>query len=123
MDRQQIQAAKRREDSGLEQPRARPSENRSDVDLHGMTLAEAEAHIRSALRNLLASRPGQVSVRIITGKGLHSGEFGSVLARRIHELVSREFAREIVEIQDSPAETMVDGLPIRGHFDVLLKSV
>ena len=92
------------------------------IDLHGMTLEGAKHYLRRRLETILQKR-GKHSVRIITGKGVHSGSYGGgVLAKEIHGFTKREFHHYIVAIQDSPHEVAIDGLPIRGHFDVTLKS-
>lgn len=47
------------------------------VDLHGLKADEAATRIRSALRT--ARMEGRVSIRLITGKGLHSDQGRAVL--------------------------------------------
>lgn len=92
------------------------------VDLHRLTVAEAEARVARVLAGLVDGlKPGdRIKVQIITGKGRHSGSGGAVLAREIHRFVRRQFGASIVAIEDSPADLVVGELPIRGHFHVTL---
>lgn len=93
------------------------------LDLHRMTLAEAEYAVDRFVGDLLnasAGRGGEVTVTIITGKGRHSGEGGGVLAKEIHHYVQRRYGRQIVAIEESPANLVIGELPIRGHFKVIL---
>lgn len=93
------------------------------IDLHRLTMAEAEARVDGVLKGLLAglhSAGASVRVQIITGKGRHSGDGGAVLAREVHRYVRQRYAGHIISIEDSPADLVVGGLPIRGHFHVTL---
>jgi hypothetical protein len=89
------------------------------LDLHRMTLVEAEAAVDRFLAPLLTGRGGEVTVTIVTGKGRHSGEGGGVLAKEIHGYVRRRYGAQIVAIEESPADLKVGGLPLRGHFKVV----
>ena len=44
-----------------------------------------------------------------------------VLGREIHDYVSNKYVHNIVEIDDSPCDVLVHGVPIRGHFNVIFK--
>ncbi len=101
---------------------ARVPEQAIKIDLHRMTLGEAEAQVERVLSRLISGlAPGaQVKVQIITGKGRHSGGGAAVLPREIHRYVKKRFAAHLVTIEDSPADLVVGELPIRGHFHVTL---
>jgi DNA-nicking Smr family endonuclease len=133
MDAAIVEKKKRRDeretfDGGI--ARARPAGGgppgpiERDVDLHRMTLAEAIAAVDAAIGGDLAQMRGaqqQVVLKIITGKGLHSGASGSVLAREVHRHVKTRYALHIVAIEESPAEVKLGGVPMRGHFKVTLR--
>ena len=66
--------------------------------------------------------PGaRATLNIITGKGLNSGMGGGVLAREIPDWVRERFAKHIVDMDESPAEVQLGGIPIRGYFRVTIK--
>ncbi len=90
------------------------------LDLHGLTANEAKDEIRRFLDRLIAQTHGKFTVRIITGKGLHSRD-GAVLPREAHHFVSQRYSDRIVRLDDSPADVLLGGIPIRGHFDVILR--
>lgn len=90
------------------------------LDLHGLTAEEARDEIRQFIDRLLSQTHGKFTVRIITGKGLHSRD-GAVLPRDSHYFVKQRYSDRIVRIDDSPADVLLGGIPIRGHFDVVLK--
>lgn len=58
-----------------------------EVDLHGLTLAQAEAALRSFLSRAIQRRLG--CVRIVHGKGLRSGNRGPVLKLMVNRLLPR----------------------------------
>jgi DNA-nicking Smr family endonuclease len=92
------------------------------IDLHGFTLREALTVVHSRIASVLASASGIIHIRIITGKGRHSGEGGSVLAREVHAEVRARYQRRIQRLDEAPTDVVVGDLPIRGHFDVWLRS-
>lgn len=98
----------------------RSSATKHSIDLHGKTLDEAKAALRS-LMNQLAKSGGEIELRVITGKGRNSGSGGGVLAREIYDFFKRSFSSDIVRIDTDPMDTMIGGLPLRGHFDALLR--
>jgi hypothetical protein len=59
-------------------------------------------------------------VKIITGKGHHSQRGDSVLAKEIHSFVLQTFRHIILEIEDSPDQVRLAGIPLRGHFHVTI---
>ena len=59
----------------------------SEIDLHGMTGAEAAAHLNAFLRTARAQQ--WRCVRVIHGKGLRSGNRGPVLKNTVNALLRR----------------------------------
>ena len=55
---------------------------RAEIDLHGLTIAEAKPHLAAFIDN--CARNGQHCVRIIHGKGLGSGHRGPVLKTNVN---------------------------------------
>lgn len=107
-----------------QKPRAK-SRGRSElasfsIDLHGDTLSVACDRLRGYIADKIASH-GHFKLRVITGKGRHSGEGGGILSESVHDFVKKQFWDNIVSIESSPHETKVGGLPVRGHFDVEIK--
>lgn len=91
------------------------------VDLHGLTLSEAQNRLAKLLDTLLAGPRSEVEVMVITGKGRHSRAGGGVLAKEVHAYVSRYFSKYITRIDSSPGDVLLEGVPIRGHFTMMLK--
>lgn len=100
-----------------------PLQHQDIIDLHGLRLQEAQELCADVIHQALreARLQSHVSFRIITGKGRHSGVEGPVLSKEIHRFVLQEFQAWIVKIDDSPDEVALDGIPVRGHFDLILK--
>jgi DNA-nicking Smr family endonuclease len=62
----------------------------SEIDLHGLSVAQAAAHLHAFLR---AARARQIRcVRVIHGKGLRSGSRGPVLKNAVNALLRRSDA-------------------------------
>jgi DNA-nicking Smr family endonuclease len=59
----------------------------AEIDLHGLTLAEARAQLREFLRGAAARRLR--CLRIVHGKGLRSGPRGPVLKQAVNNLLRR----------------------------------
>lgn len=93
----------------------------TSIDLHGCTLDEAKQKIDSLFQQLLRLSGRTHRIRIITGKGIHSRSTG-VLASEVHGYVLSQYRKHISEIQESPHSVKVGGIPIRGHFDLILRS-
>lgn len=89
-----------------------------EVDLHGLTLDAAISRLEVEIQALLQDLSSPVTLKIITGKGLHSGAGGAVLPREVHRYVKRTFGGVILQIEDSPADLAIGGIPLRGHFSV-----
>jgi DNA-nicking Smr family endonuclease len=104
-------------------PRAKSKPREVKIDLHGMTLEQASRHVDDQVNAILENlAPGNVAtIDIVTGKGLNSGSGGSVLAREIPEWVRNRFARHILEMDESPADVQLGGMPLRGNFRVKMK--
>ena len=73
----------------------------SEIDLHGMTVAEAAARLNEFLR-LARSREWRC-VRVIHGKGLRSGNRGPVLKNTVNALLRRS-ARVLALASARPAD-------------------
>lgn len=59
----------------------------AEIDLHGMTLAEARPRLREFIDS--AARSGRLCVRVVHGKGLGSGDRGPVLKRAVNGWLRR----------------------------------
>lgn len=108
-------------------PAAAAQPSAREIDLHRCTVEEARRAIDAVIGQLVTPgtslwrQGGQVRLKIITGKGLHSGPGGPVLARDIHRYILTMYASHIVSIEESPADVVVAGVPLRGHFHVVLR--
>ena len=101
---------------------AKSSNQQWSIDLHGMTVSQAQAYIDQRFHQWMSTHSRQnLRIRVITGKGLHSSAQRGVLAEAIHSYILRMYREAIVEIEASPHEVQLSGMPIRGHFDVVLK--
>lgn len=91
-----------------------------EIDLHGMTLDEAEKWVIQ----IIAQAPSSTEKRtykIITGKGRHSSSGRGVLIREIYLFVVHRYGPWIERIEESPDGVRLGGVAIRGHFHVTLK--
>jgi DNA-nicking Smr family endonuclease len=91
-----------------------------EIDLHGLSLEDAQHRVRAVLDGL-REMAGMHRVKIITGKGHHSQRGDSILAREIHSFVLLTWRRVIMEIEDSPDQVRLAGVPLRGHFHVTIR--
>jgi DNA-nicking Smr family endonuclease len=89
------------------------------IDLHGHKLDDAKQELRRIMAEITTIRGSHV-LRIITGKGKHSGAGGGVLISEIYVFFVRSFGKFIKKIDENPDKLRVSGAPIRGHFDVEL---
>jgi len=102
--------------------RATKSSLRHSIDLHGMTVAQAQAHVIRSIESLLIQAKGQpIDIRIITGKGHHSKGRQPQLISEIHHIVESKFRERIISIEVSPHELKLGGTYLKGHFDVKLR--
>ena len=90
------------------------------IDLHGYTLTEAIACIDLNIINFIKSKHLSINFKIITGKGHHSGKNGPVLPREVHTHIISKWKDYIEKIDESPIDTTINNIPIRGHFNVIL---
>lgn len=96
--------------------------NRHQIDLHGMTVDEAQYHVVNAINDILSQAKGQpVEIRIITGKGNNSKGRDPQLVKNIHYVVESKFRHRIIHIEVSPHELQLGGTYLKGHFDLKLK--
>lgn len=79
------------------------------VDLHGLTVDEAEQLLRSLLHD--ARRVGITQLLIVHGRGMHSRSNGGedVLRQRVRELLTREFSHLIESFKYAPGSEGGDG--------------
>ncbi len=92
------------------------------IDLHGCTLEQAKSQLLGEIDSCLVGQQEPIRFRVITGRGLRSGQKGGVLYREIYAFVQRVYSGKILHIDAAPSEAMVGGIPWRGHFDVVIKS-
>lgn len=116
--------AKEVERKGFEESPKKTSKNKElkkILDLHGHTLKEAQGALDSLISEALASKKtSKITLKIITGKGLHSSGERGVLAREIPRYLETKWANRILFIEESPANLMINELPLRGDFTVIL---
>ena len=91
-----------------------------EIDLHGLTLDEAERKVVQAIARFPFAREKQ-TFKIITGKGRHSSSGRGVLIREIYLFVVHRYGPWIERIEESPDGVRLGGEAIRGHFHVKLK--
>lgn len=92
------------------------------IDLHGKTLEEAQDAVLTFFNRMIDDHlVHELTIRVITGKGLRSGPAGGVLGGEIHGFIRQKFAAYIKKIDSSPSDVKLGGVPLRGHFDVTLK--
>ncbi len=102
-----------------ESPR-QPVRHTVEIDLHGLTLEEAERWVMNAIDRVAPSRDKR-TYKIITGKGRHSNAGRGVLIREIYLFVLHRYGPWIERIEESPDGVRLGGEAIRGHFHVTLK--
>ena len=96
--------------------------SRHDIDLHGMTVSEAQDYVIHTITALLDQAKGQpIDIRIITGKGHHSQGRQPQLISSIHHVVEARFRQRIIHIEASPHELRLGGAYLKGHFDLRIK--
>lgn len=90
----------------------------SVVDLHGLTLDEAVVVVDRAIAGLLVMKAGSKKLRIITGKGRHSPGGSGLLVTEVYRHVVARWSAALKTIDSPPDRDLINGLPVRGHFDV-----
>ena len=96
--------------------------DRYDIDLHGMTVEEAQRHVIDAIEDILANAKGQaVNIRVITGKGHRSRDRGPQLIHSIHHIVESRFKSRLISIEVSPHELKIGNTYLKGHFDLKIR--
>ena len=97
----------------------RIAKNRLKLDLHGLTLAGAAKKLEDCIESILAQNL-ETELMVITGKGIRSSG-PPVLAREAWEFVVNRYRSRIERIDSCPADVLLGGIPIRGHFVVVFK--
>lgn len=92
------------------------------LDLHGYTLKEAKELVDQEIEKAIDSKIDESTFSIITGRGLRSGPEGSILAREIPLHIKKKWAKRIVFMEESPADLIIQGKPLRGSFSVIFKT-
>jgi DNA-nicking Smr family endonuclease len=110
--------AKKPQDELVKKSRTKKKLVSKNVDLHGYSFDEAARIVDSIFSQQIED---PMRLKIITGKGLHSGETGPVLVRKIYEHIQETYRSKIIAIDQPPIETQVNGLPSKGHFYVTLR--
>ena len=59
----------------------------SEIDLHGMTVAEAQPRLQAFIE--ACARDGKLCVRVVHGKGLGSGDRGPILKQKVDRWLRR----------------------------------
>lgn len=107
-------------ETGIKKPAPRAKTAVHQIDLHGLTLRESQQQIDTLLRRVI-SKTANVRVKIITGKGRHRQQGEHLLARDVHSWLQHKYRAQIVEIESSPHDVRLGDLPLRGHFEVVLR--
>jgi DNA-nicking Smr family endonuclease len=96
--------------------------DRHDIDLHGLTVEEAQRHVVRAIEDILANAKGQIiSIRVITGKGHRSRGREPQLIHSIHHVVESRFKSRLISIEVSPHELKMGDSYLKGHFDLKIR--
>jgi DNA-nicking Smr family endonuclease len=96
--------------------------DRHDIDLHGLTVEQAQKHVIRSIEHILDDAKGQpVNIRVITGKGNRSRERGPQLIHSIHHVVEARFKSRIISIDVSPHELKIGDSYLKGHFDLKIR--
>ena len=103
-----------------EPPSKRTLSHTMEIDLHGLTLEEAERRVTQTIDGVTLGRDTR-TFKIITGKGRHSNSGRGVLIREIYLFVVHRYGPRITRIEESPDGVRLGGEAIRGHFHVTLK--
>lgn len=89
-------------------------------DLHNMSLDEAIFKLTTFIdqkrqQNIICH------FKIITGKGLNSGPAGGVLSKEVYEYIRSHYKNKLLQIDPPPYKDKIDGIPLKGYFNVSLK--
>jgi len=95
---------------------------RFDIDLHGMTVQDAQSYVIRAIQEILDGAKGQmVEIRVITGKGHRSKDRAPQLIHSIHHVVESKFKHRLISIEVSPHELKLGDTYLKGHFDLKIR--
>jgi DNA-nicking Smr family endonuclease len=102
--------------------KSKKSNERHDIDLHGLTVEEAQRHVVRAIEDILTNAKGQiVNIRVITGKGHHSPNKRPQLLHSIHHIVEDRFKSRLISIDASPHLLKIGDSYLKGHFDLKIR--
>ncbi len=102
--------------------KTKKASERQDIDLHGLTVEEAQRHVVRVIQDILANAKGQtVSIRVITGKGHGSRDRGPQLIHSIHHVVESTFKSRLISMEVSPHELKIGNRYLKGHFDLKIR--
>ena len=73
------------------------------------------------MNELLINAARVFELKVITGKGLHSGDEGPVLAEEVYKHIKSKYKKKILKIEPPPMASTINGIPLRGFFIVKLQ--
>ena len=91
------------------------------IDLHGLNLTSAKATLNRFILDIFKGKGSVFKLKIITGRGIHSSEVGSRLYRDIPVFLRQKWKNNIIHVDESPADQMINGFPLKGYFYLILK--
>lgn len=93
-----------------------------EIDLHGLSLEAAKQSIDDFFHDFISFPPkADLKLTIITGKGRRSRDARPVLALEIPEYVLRKYRNYIVSHGNLPGELLLNDLPFKGYFSLVLR--
>ena len=120
-----INSSEKLQSKDLEQPNDRAILERS-IDLHGLTLKEANEEISKFIENCYLNKVKKINV--ITGKGMRSKNINdpyqsselSILKYSVPEYIKNnsDLMKKIIKIDFESVDS-----PSKGNFDIILKSI
>ena len=93
------------------------------IDLHGLGFAEAQDKVIADIIDAFAgSSEQQLTFRIVTGKGIHSGKSGpGVLATKVLRWFKQRYSEQITRIDSDLEPDPLFDLPRQGSFEVTME--
>ena len=84
------------------------------LDLHGMTVSEAQNYLKSEIHSLLIQHK-QINPENHYRQRRHS-EYGPVLADASHQYIREQYGKYIRSIEASPTESTINRIAVRGYL-------